>query len=131
MFGIRNNKKQQKLILKKHQNQLLEIQKYYRLNKYLKQMQKDRLDYFLNRSIDFCENNKKVKYIKNYLINNSETRIKNKYQYRVYKKIYEMLVIVSREINADFTLNTDNKVELMRYVSSAVGHVRGRINTII
>lgn len=128
MFRIINNKKQQKQILKIYQKQLLKIQEYYNSNKYLNQKQKDRLDYFLNRSISFCKNNKKVKYNKNHLKNNSETRIKNKSQYRVYRKIYEMLVMVSREINADFTLNNDNKVKLMRYVSFAVGHVRGKMN---
>lgn len=131
MFKISSRKAIQSLILQNYQRKILNIQQYYNSNKYLNHKQKERLDYFIDRSIKFCQNMKKINYDRTIFVKDSTTRVVNKSQYKVYDQLFKMLVDLSREITADNALSYDNKKELMNNISYLVGYVRGKKNTVV
>lgn len=131
MFRISNRKTIQSKILQNYQRKIINIQQYYKSNKYLNQKQKEKLDYFIDRSIKFCQTMKKINYDRTIFIKDSMTRVVNKSQYKVYDQLFKMLIDLSREITADNVLSYDNKKELMNNISYLVGYVRGKKNTVV
>ncbi len=127
----KNKNSGQRYLLKMLQQQIMNIKYFYHSSKYLNNKQKDRLDYFIDRSISFCDTLKKVKYSSEVLIKDKETRIVNRNQYKVYCEIYEKLILQSRFITVNSSLHPDNKKELLKCLSYVIGYTRGKINTIV
>lgn len=112
--------------LDKYKKQIKRIQGYYKRSK-LNSQHKQRLDNFVNRAIKYCETQKEVTYVP------AGRRFKNEpytiFQKDVYEKILANIIKLQRNILKDRKLSNDQKEELCKCLSYAVGHLRGRLHS--
>lgn len=123
MISIISSDKQN---LEKYKEQIEKIKDNYNKSK-LNSQHKQRLDKFINRAIKYCETQNPVSYIP------AGRRFKNEpytiFQKDVYEKILVNIIKLQRKILKDKKLSNDQKEELCRCLSYAVGHLRGRLHS--
>lgn len=122
MSDVRFKRKIQKYIKK-----LDVITQYCKANTSLNHHQKQRLRFFLERSIYFCRTQKVVRYEKNCL-SDGQAVVLNQQQYVSYRSIHQMLQQIVTEVTADNTLTISDKIEFCRCLSYILAHVVGMIN---
>lgn len=123
------NMRNQKSRLQYYNNSIQQIMKICNDSIHLRKQQKERLEYFLSRSIDYCNTMKVKKYEKIYFKNDKETQVKTQYQYSDYFDIHRALIHLCREINDDTILNGKVKIRLIHNLSYAIGHITGKLNS--
>lgn len=124
MLGIQT--KQDKK-LNYYKEQFEQIKEYY-TNSKLKVEHKQRLDYFMNRAINYCKTQKAVVYEKigrNY----KHSTPYNKIQKCVYKKVLADVKELQNQIREDEELKIKHKQELCRCLSYVIGHLMGRLHS--
>ena len=119
--------RQQKQILTVYQKKLNVVHQYCKTNTSLNHIQKQRLSFFLNRSITFCRTQKVVRYEKNCL-SDVQAVISNQQQYASYRSIHQMLHQIVTDVTADVNLTLANKIELSRCLSYTLAHIVGKLN---
>lgn len=119
--------RQQKQILTVYQEKLDVVYQYCKANTSLNQHQKQRLSFFLERSIYFCRTQKVVRYEKNCL-SDVQAVISNQQQYITYRSIHQMLQQIVTDVTADVNLTLANKIELSRCLSYTLAHILGKLN---
>ena len=122
MLGIQT-KQDKKLI--NYGEQLEQIKEYYSNSK-LKVEHKARLDYFIDRAINYCKTQKVVVY-KSTGKNYTPSTPYNKKKKGVYKNILQEMVKLQKQIRDDTELKLKHKQELCRYLSYLIGHLMGRL----
>lgn len=113
-------------ILEKYRKELDKIHQFCRTNKTLNGYQIERLNYFLDRAINYCDTRKVIKYEitkyrKDYLL------VANSKQVEEYKNIYRMLIDVKNQIINDKQLKQKYRNQLIRNLTYVQGHLLGKI----
>lgn len=108
-----------------YREQLEQIMEYYNSSK-LKTDQKERLNYFVDRPINYCKTQKVIKYEKigrNYKHCSKYSRL----QKGIYKRTLADIKELQKQILDDKDLKIKHKQELCRCLSYVIGHLLGRI----
>ena len=119
-----NSKKFRHKLLKK----IKIFQKDYQNDKNLQREQKDNLDNFLNRTIEYCKTGKVTIYQKEGWYRGKETKIKNNIQYNTYMILYFKVKNIIEEIGQSEELETDEKIELKKCLQYLLAHIIGKLN---
>lgn len=115
-------------ILENYGKRLNDIKNWYQLNDIFNIYQKRRLDIFIDRSINYCQTKKRIKYEK-FEYHRSNLHIASKQQIIEYRKLYQMLIKLKLDIINDNLITSKCKKDMIMNLTYIIGHVRGKLNT--
>lgn len=119
-------KKQIKEKLGAYEIYMQDIKKRYFRNKFLNAFQKQRLDLFFDRAIEYCKTQKTIIYTKTQYKKDDYT-IANSKQLQEYRRIYREFKVLQNQIINDNVLNSKCKKQLLMNLSYLQGHLVGKL----